>query len=127
MPNTTEPFDNMSCTGAEIPDVRANQLTALNKETDLVTISIGGNDFIGVMRSCLLPVSCASSMREKYALLPGIEVNLTALYGEVKTRAPNALVVVVGYPHMISSRPDLVGAAIACLTRLFELVYILPL
>ncbi len=35
---------HVACSGARIPDVRANQLGALSADTNLVTISIGGND-----------------------------------------------------------------------------------
>jgi hypothetical protein len=125
MPSTTYPFDNMSCTGAEIPDVRRNQLAPLSQDTNLITISIGGNDFIGIMRNCLLPVSCADSMRAKYSSLPGIQANLTDLYRDIRARAPNSLVVVLGYPHVLES-PYLAGMVITCSTLLYGFMYIMP-
>jgi lysophospholipase L1-like esterase len=50
-------LSHVACSGARIPDVRANQLGALNEETDLVTISIGGNDagFSRVITECAKP------------------------------------------------------------------------
>src|SRR5262245_10860433 len=48
---------HVACSGARIPDVRANQLGALSAVTDLVTISIGGNDagFASVITQCAKP------------------------------------------------------------------------
>src|ERR1044071_8534003 len=55
-------LNHIACSGARIPDVRANQLGALSASTNLVTLSIGGNDagFSSVITQCAkpFPVTC---------------------------------------------------------------------
>lgn len=98
---------HVACSGARIPDVRANQLSALSPLTDLVTISIGGNDagFADVITRCALPWpwTCTGEIANARSFitntLPG---QLDSLYTEIETRAPNAQVVVVGYPRLFN-------------------------
>lgn len=100
-------LQHVACSGARIPDVRANQLGALSASTDLVTISIGGNDagFSSVITRCALPwpFSCSGEISNARNFinntLPG---QLNALYTEIETRAPNAQVIVVGYPRLFN-------------------------
>src|SRR5690606_10858605 len=51
-----ESFAFVACGGATIPDVLANQLSALDENTTLVSLSIGGNDagFARLMLTCRL-------------------------------------------------------------------------
>jgi lysophospholipase L1-like esterase len=107
----------VACSGARIPDVRANQLGALSAATDLVTISIGGNDagFSSVITQCALPFpfTCTSNITNARSFitntLPG---QLEALYTEIETRAPNAQVIVVGYPRLFNGEECNFGARI---------------
>jgi lysophospholipase L1-like esterase len=100
-------LSHVACSGARIPDVRANQLGALSVATDLVTISIGGNDagFSSVITRCALPwpFTCTGDINNARNFitntLPG---QLDALYTEIETRAPNAQVIVVGYPRLFN-------------------------
>jgi lysophospholipase L1-like esterase len=100
-------LSHVACGGARIPDVRANQLGALSAATDLVTISIGGNDagFSSVITQCAKPWpwTCGSQISNARSFinntLPG---QLDALYTDIGTRAPNAQVVVVGYPRLFN-------------------------
>ena len=95
-------LSHVACSGARIPNVRANQLGALSAATDLVTISIGGNDagFSSVITQCAKPwpFTCTGDINNARNYinntLPG---QLDALYTEIETRAPNAQVIVVGY------------------------------
>ncbi|HEX3764484.1 MAG TPA: SGNH/GDSL hydrolase family protein, partial [Kofleriaceae bacterium] len=104
--------------GARIPDVRANQLGALSAATDLVTISIGGNDagFSSVITRCALPApfTCTGDLNNARTFitntLPG---QLDALYTEIQTRAPNAQVIVVGYPRLFNGEQCNFGARIS--------------
>lgn len=103
--NSPRSFKFVACGGAKIPDVRAGQLSALSSATTLVSISIGGNDsgFASIMLSCkLLTTSgCRSALEDarEYAEseLPG---ELATLYSQIRARAPQAKVVVVGYPYL---------------------------
>lgn len=100
-------FTFAACGGATTSDVRNNQLGALNADTDLVTITIGGNDigFAEVMVTCTLlgNASCldaiAEATTEANTILPD---RLDATYAAIRAAAPNALVVVLGYPRLIS-------------------------
>jgi len=97
-------FDFTACSGARTGDVLANQLTPLSTGTALVSISIGGNDagFADVMTTCVLQSdsSCLARINTAKAYvdstLPG---QLDNVYSAITTRAPNARVVVLGYPR----------------------------
>jgi lysophospholipase L1-like esterase len=97
-------FASEACSGATIGSVLGSQLSALNKATTLVSITIGGNDvgFAPVMSTCvILPTSfCVQAVvgaeAEIRAVLPG---KLNQLLAAVSADAPDARVVVVGYPE----------------------------
>jgi lysophospholipase L1-like esterase len=109
---------HVACSGARIPDVRANQLGALSAATNLVTISIGGNDagFSSVITQCALPFpfTCTSDITNARSFitntLPG---QLNGLYTDIRTRAPNARVIVVGYPRLFNGEECNFGARIS--------------
>jgi lysophospholipase L1-like esterase len=101
--NTTLNF--VACSGAKTADVLANQVGAVNSSTNIVTISIGGNDagFSSVITQCALPWpwSCNTDISNAQSFirntLPG---KLDQVYNAIKSRAPSARVVVVGYPRL---------------------------
>lgn len=92
--------------GGEVPP----QLDALSRATDLVTLSIGGNDsdlYGELVFSCLgarsaraegAPCLDAASLEEKAG---AVQESLVEAVGEVLERAPRARVVVVGYPQIV--------------------------
>lgn len=95
-----------ACAGATVPDVQSSQLGALSSTTTQVTISVGGNDagFADVLTECALPAwasNCDRAVDGAQAfvrdVLPG---RLATLYGQIRSRAPQARVVVVGYPRV---------------------------
>lgn len=100
-------LDFAACSGATIPDVRSDQMGSLSADTDLVTLGIGGNDtgWVDVLISCGTPFTgdCWDDIdgAEDYVQnqLPG---ELNALYGEISEAAPNADVVVTGYPRLFN-------------------------
>ncbi|MFC7489879.1 MULTISPECIES: SGNH/GDSL hydrolase family protein [unclassified Knoellia] len=95
-----------ACSGARIPDVTNTQLSALTASTTHVSISVGGNDagFSDVLTECAMP-GWASNCNGKIDgaqnyinnVLPG---QLSTLYTSIRSKAPNARVVVVGYPRI---------------------------
>lgn len=97
-------FNFTACSGARTGDVIANQLGPLNSSTDLVSISIGGNDagFSDVMTTCVLQSESTCLNRIATArsyvdtTLPG---KLNSVYDAIKAKAPAAHVVVLGYPR----------------------------
>ncbi|MFD4953797.1 SGNH/GDSL hydrolase family protein [Streptomyces sp. NPDC058451] len=97
-------FSFNACSGARTDDVLANQLGSLNSATALVSITVGGNDagFSDVMTTCVLQSDndCISRINTARAYvdstLPG---KLNNLYSTISAKAPNARVVVIGYPR----------------------------
>ncbi|HET9143841.1 SGNH/GDSL hydrolase family protein [Actinophytocola sp.] len=98
-------FAFAACSGARTSDVLNGQIGSVTADTALVTISIGGNDagFADVMITCNTSSdsTCVSrnNTAQNYArdTLPGL---LDNVYGAIRSRAPSAQVVVVGYPRM---------------------------
>lgn len=103
--NAPDSFAFNACSGATTDDVLANQLDALDANTTLVSISIGGNDagFADTMQTCVLQGTdaCLNRVEEAKSYisseLPG---RLDAVYDAIADRAPSAQVVVLGYPRM---------------------------
>ncbi|MFD0333494.1 SGNH/GDSL hydrolase family protein [Streptomyces erythrogriseus] len=97
-------FSFTACSGARTGDVLSGQLGPLSASTALVSISVGGNDagFADVMTTCVLQSdsSCLSRIATARAFvdstLPG---RLDGVYTAIRDRAPNAHVVVLGYPR----------------------------
>ncbi|MCH0567099.1 SGNH/GDSL hydrolase family protein [Streptomyces sp. MUM 2J] len=97
-------FTFAACSGAETGDVLAGQLGGLSSSTGLVSITIGGNDagFADVMTTCVFSSdsTCLSRINTAKAYvsstLPG---KLDTVYSTISSKAPNAQVVVLGYPR----------------------------
>lgn len=95
-----------ACSGATTSTVTNSQLSALTTGTQYVTISVGGNDagFTSVLTECAQPgwlSNCDGAINTAQSFinntLPG---RLSTLYASIKSKAPNAVVVVVGYPRL---------------------------
>lgn len=102
-----------ACSGAETGDVsdgmngESGQLDSLNSNTNVVTITIGGNDigFGDFAARCVEPLgSCDSSSQEYIDSMDAIANDLPDLlddmYDAIREHAPNAQVYVVGYPQV---------------------------
>ena len=96
-----------ACSGAKTTDVNSSQLGPLSATTNLVTITIGGNDagFSNVIVNCALYYfTCGSAISSANSFisnqLPGL---LNTTYGDIRSKAPNAHVVVLGYPHLFTA------------------------
>ncbi|WP_255953863.1 SGNH/GDSL hydrolase family protein [Streptomyces odontomachi] len=98
-------FNDDACSGAVTTDVTGKQLGHLSSATTLVSITIGGNDagFADTMTTCVTgsDSDCVNRVNqaEAYAqnTLPG---RLDTVYNAIHSKAPNAKVVVLGYPRM---------------------------
>ncbi|MFF5422295.1 SGNH/GDSL hydrolase family protein [Streptomyces misionensis] len=116
--NSPASFAFTACSGARTGDVKANQLGPLNSSTDLVSISIGGNDagFADVMLTCVLQseTTCLDRIATARSFvdttLPG---NLDSVYSAISAKAPSARVVVLGYPRFY----QLAGSCVAGLSE----------
>lgn len=96
-----------ACSGAKVADVRNNQLGSLNSSTRFVSVSVGGNDagFAGVITQCAKPwpYTCWSQINEANRIIRDVlPARLNGLYGAIKSKAPNARVLVVGYPRLFN-------------------------
>jgi lysophospholipase L1-like esterase len=98
----------VACSGAKVADVTNKQLGPLNSGIELVTVQVGGNDagFSSVITECAQPSwmsdcygAIATAQSTINNVLPG---RLNTLYATIKTKAPSARVVVVGYPRLFN-------------------------
>jgi lysophospholipase L1-like esterase len=103
--NQPASYVSEACSGATTATVLSSQLSALSTATTLVSITVGGNDvgFSSVMETCVLEStsSCVSAVNHAEALtasqLPG---ELDSVLSAISADAPNARVVVLGYPDL---------------------------
>ncbi len=116
---------DVSCSGAETADVASPQVTltgrvrpqldAVTAGTDLVTVGIGGNDFAlfgSITRVCrtLRYVDRAGHPCRRLFTVHGVDLKVRAaravgrrvgaVVGDIRGRAPHAIVVVLGYPRI---------------------------
>jgi lysophospholipase L1-like esterase len=98
----------VACSGARVADVTANQLSSVTGSANLVSVQVGGNDagFSSVITECAKPSwlgDCTGAINNAQSIinntLPG---RLNGLYGTIKSNAPSARVVVVGYPRLFN-------------------------
>ncbi len=97
-----------ACGGAVTQDVIDDQLSAVDSRTDLISITIGGNDagFATTAATCVLGSDAvcagavASARRYITGTLPG---RLDATYAAIRQRSPGATVVVLGYPRLFET------------------------
>jgi lysophospholipase L1-like esterase len=92
---------NAACAGATTSDLLKHQLIALDDRTDLVTVSIGGND-LGVAEiagSCAAgkAAACRNQVTAALSLLNVLPDRLDTVYSAIAQAAPNARIVVTGY------------------------------
>jgi lysophospholipase L1-like esterase len=124
---------DVTCSGAttrDLVDRRQNgappQVDALSTATRLVTVSIGGNDadLLGAASGCIAlsrtgPVlsgggaaNCRSTLvsagsdRLRDAVTTTAATGLRRAFAAIRSKAPNALVVVVGYPAIFPGASD---------------------
>jgi lysophospholipase L1-like esterase len=96
-----------ACAGAKTSDVLNTQLGSLSAATTHVTLSAGGNDagFTQVIQQCARPwpYTCWGDINNANSFitntLPGL---LDNLYNRIRALAPNARVVIVGYPRLFN-------------------------
>ncbi|WP_322785153.1 SGNH/GDSL hydrolase family protein [Streptomyces profundus] len=103
--NAPDDFAFTACSGAVTTDVINEQLAPLDAATTLVSISVGGNDagFADAMQTCVLQGTdaCLTAVATADAYITGtLPGRLDAVYSAISGAAPNAQVVVLGYPRM---------------------------
>ncbi len=105
--NASHPASYLSaaCSGATTSTVISGQLSALSSSTTLISITVGGNDvgFSSVMQTCVLDStsSCVSAVDAAEAKITSIlPAALNTVLADIAADAPNARVVVLGYPDL---------------------------
>jgi lysophospholipase L1-like esterase len=101
-------FTFAACAGAVSQDVVDKQLEALSADTDLVTLTIGGNDvkFATAMTTCAAPEpwaeACGIALNRSVKNMrnPQLVRQLAATYEKILAAAPNARLIVPGYPKL---------------------------
>ena len=97
-----------ACSGATTSSVRTGQLGTLSATTTLVTVTVGGNDahFTSVITECAQPwwsSDCDGAIDDARSVITNLlPARLDTLYSAIRTRAPHAHVVVVGYPRLFN-------------------------
>ncbi|HLU95908.1 MAG TPA: SGNH/GDSL hydrolase family protein [Thermobifida alba] len=94
-------------------DEVGSQLAWDAPHTSLVTIGIGGNDlgFSTVLKTCMVRVplldsgACTAQEEDIRKRMEKFETTFEELIGEVRRRAPDARVLVVGYPRLFPEEP----------------------
>lgn len=103
--------DHAACHGATVADVVSEQFSRLTQETDIVTITIGGNDlrFSRVAGTCAItptfPCLEAVALLNRSPVLSQLRSALVSLYQSMRVAAPNARIFVLGYPLLLSDPP----------------------
>jgi lysophospholipase L1-like esterase len=104
----------VACSGATSDDIyvglngEPSQLDSLNADTDIVTVTSGGNDagFAIFAKECV-DGTCDSASSQYQDTMDEIDNylqdNLELLYSRIAATAPNAAVKVIGYPEVVSS------------------------
>jgi lysophospholipase L1-like esterase len=102
-------FTDATCGGAVTADVLAKQVSALSADTDVVTITIGGNDvgFAQIVFTCLLSgdQACSEAIDSTLAKEDEFTAQLDRTYAAIRAGAPNAEVYVLGYPLLFDEAP----------------------
>lgn len=106
--STTQQFGNAN----DKQTGEAPQFDALGEDVSFVTVTIGGNDlgFSAILKACIgvsvvsgHQVDCRSSQDKKIlAEQAALRAKLLASYQQIRSKAPNARVVVVGYPSLFA-------------------------
>lgn len=87
------------------------QISGLSAKTSLVTLQIGGNDlgFTSVLGTCVLQSPGSSACRAQEPdvrhRLSTLRTDLRAVIAKIRTTAPRARVLLLGYPHLFRYRP----------------------
>ncbi|MGY1669160.1 SGNH/GDSL hydrolase family protein [Geodermatophilus sp. SYSU D00710] len=109
--HTARSFALLACSGATTLDVLATQVPQIPRTTDLVTLTVGGNDvgFWPVMQTCTFAPddqTCLAAIEQGRLIATTVlPLRLSALLVAVHRAAPHARVVVLGYPRLFELGP----------------------
>jgi lysophospholipase L1-like esterase len=101
-------YRSVACSGATTDTLRLTQLPYLSSRTDLVTLTIGGNDagFAPAVITCTVVADsgCTATVDVALAYIHTVmPAKLDNTYADIHRKAPNARVVVLGYPILFDT------------------------
>ncbi|MFJ1808591.1 MULTISPECIES: SGNH/GDSL hydrolase family protein [unclassified Streptomyces] len=124
-------FKDVTCSGATTRSLwnkqgsSAPQVNALTKDTDLVTVTLGGNDlgFSDVLTTCVLAglstregTPCRDELLRSGKNLDAdfakLSTRVPDMLTDIKQRSPQARVVVVGYPNLFPTDGSACGSSV---------------
>jgi lysophospholipase L1-like esterase len=120
--NHPKTYRSVACGGATTDTLRSTQLWPLSSRTDLVSLTIGGNDvgFASTMITCTLvdDAGCQAAVDEATDVGENeLPPKLDATYAAIARRAPNARVLVLGYPLLFDETATSCGFAGLSVTK----------
>ncbi|HEU5374283.1 MAG TPA: GDSL-type esterase/lipase family protein [Ktedonobacteraceae bacterium] len=110
--------DLIACSGAvtadidqktqssSVPGTQLSQLLSGSRGNTLITITIGGNDigFSSELTKCITSFSsCKSDQSTIAAKITALEPRLVQVYKELRSAAPGADIIIVGYPLLVAN------------------------
>lgn len=119
-------YVSVACSGATTSSVNSTQISALSASTTLVSITVGGNDvgFADIMTTCVLygESDCIAAVNEAEATARSSLAGwLGGTYSRITAAAPNARVIVLGYPVFYDlSETGCVGLSAASRAKIDE-------
>lgn len=109
---------NEAASGTATTHVLSEQIERIDPETDVVLMTVGGNDvnFSPVVAACFAiglrnPAACRLAVGSSVASIPGMRARTMEIFSALQAKlAPDAQVVLVGYPDLATDTPyTLVG------------------
>jgi lysophospholipase L1-like esterase len=112
--NQPKSFTNLACGGAVTGDVISYQAPFIPRGADLISITIGGNDagFASTVLGCQVSSDAACAQKVAAAesdIRATLPAKLDATYAAIKAKAPDAKVVVLGYPLLFDTSSSSCG------------------
>ena len=110
---------NAACAGKTTDDLVNQQLWALNGDVNLVSVSVGGNDLgVAALATACAPgptPDCKADFTAAVDTIGKLTDKLSATYQAIAEAAPNARIVVTGYPLLFelpaTSNPEFATTA----------------
>jgi lysophospholipase L1-like esterase len=102
--NAPASYRSVACSGATTDDVINSQVAALSSTTNLISLTIGGNDvgFSDIMYTCVAygETECIAAVdRAEVKAKTELPHKLDNTYNAIRARSPYARVVVLDYPE----------------------------
>ena len=105
----------VACSGATTADIINTQAASASTSTNLVTLTIGGNDvgFTSLIIACTT-LGCQSQIDSSNSQITNqLPAKLDAAYNAISSRAPGARVVVLGYGRPFAHRTCLSATGVS--------------